>query len=355
MATGTISTTTTIAPPINFQLVEEFLARADQMCVYPSVCNPGEWEKHGGSNFTIKWLRYDQVTPTTTALAELTGGIAFVPRASNTPAVTAVTATLAKYGDYFLLNEEIDFTNPSGQSIQFMGVLGEQAGRSLNRLARDEMEDNFTQRRVGNVSADNLIVSAMTRNSITGTVAVLDTNSARRWYSMTTGSQNIGTSPIFNAYRGICHTYVRYDIERLTGFKGVETYAGQVNVLPNEFGYVDGVRWQSTEEASQGANTGGAAGSLISTGGTSADLFDSILLGQMAVGSVGLEARHPEESYPASAPPATVELIRKPPGSSGILDPFNELGTMAWKLWAVFKTVNANWGRRVTSGATSYN
>lgn len=354
MATGTISSTSTIAPPINFELMEEFLARADQMCVYPSVCNPGEYMSNGGSNFTMKWLRYEQVTPTTTALSELTGSIAFVPRTSNTPTIANVTATLAKYGDYFLLNEEIDITNPSRQSIEFVGVLGEQAGRSLNRLARDEMEDNFTQRRVGGAGSDAAITSPMTRDAITGTVAVLDTNSARRFTGMTTGSQNVGTTPIFNSYRGICHTYVRYNIERLTGFKGVESYAGQIDIMPNEFGYVDGVRWQSTEEASQGANTGGAVAGTISTGSTNADLFDSIITGQYAIGSASLDARHPDKSYKASDPPATVEIIRKPRGSSGILDPFNELETIAWKLWAVFKTTNSSWGRRVTSAASSF-
>ena len=352
MATGTPTTTSTIAPPINYELMGVFLARADQMCVYPSVCNPGEYYKNGGSNFTVKWVRYEQQTPTTSALAELTSTIGFPTRNSSTPTISSVTATVAKYGDYFILNEEVDFTNPSKQAAELMSVLGEQAGRSLNRLARDEMEDNSTQRRVGGVAGDSAIVSQMTRSAIRGTVSALQQNSARRFTPMTMGSDAVGSAPIRDAYRGICHTYVEGDISLLSGFVAVQAYAGQTEILPNEFGYVDGVRWQTTEEASQGADTGGAKGNLISTSGTNADLFDSIVVGQYAIGSVALDANHPDSPYYASEQPATIEMIHKPRGSSGVADPFNELESMAWKLWAVFKTTNAGWSRRITSGAT---
>ena len=348
-----ITTTSTISAPINYALMGAFLARANQACVYPAITQAGRLSSHSGS-FTVKWRRYEQETPTTSALSQLTGNVAFPTRTSSAPSITDVTAAVSKYGDYYLLNEEVDIVNPQGQDLELAEVLGQQAGRSLNRLARDEVEDNATQRLVGGVAGAGSIVSAITRNAVDGTVKVLHQNSAMKYFSRTNGSQNTGTSPIQEAFMAICHVDVRPDVERLTGFHGVETYSGQTETMAGEFGYCGLTRFLATEEASSTADSGGANAALVSTTGTNIDLYETIFAGRNAVGSVGLDENHPDAPYYADDKQPTIEVIVHNKGSAGVADALNELASIGWKFWAKFKITNGNWVRRLTTGATAY-
>lgn len=348
-----ITSTSDLGAPVNFVLFQTFLRRANQALIYLAATQPGHINRGDGS-LSVKWRRYDQEAPSTTTLSEKTGNVSFPVRTANTPDMTNVTATIAKYGAFFLLNEEVDVVNPRGYDDELMGVLGEMAGRSLNRLARDEMEDNATQLRVGGVSADSSIVQPLTLNALKGGVKVLAKNSALTFTPMATGDSNYATSPIRRGYFLFSHTDVAADIEAMAGFKGIETYAGQTRVYPGEIGYVNRTRVFETEEASIGTNTGGAAATngLITTGGTSADLYETLIVGMNAVGSVGLDGNHPDSaSYAADRHP-TIEMIVHGRGSSGVADPLNDLNSMGYKFWAKFKITNSTWIRRVTSGAT---
>jgi hypothetical protein len=55
--------------------------------------------------------------------------------------------------------------------------------------------------------------------------------------------------------------------------------------------------------------------------------------------------------YDPMKPPA-VELIVHQPGTSGIFDMYNEMGSLAWKTWFAAKTLNADWGVKVRTGAS---
>lgn len=58
------------------------------------------------------------------------------------------------------------------------------------------------------------------------------------------------------------------------------------------------------------------------------------------------------EMYNPAKPPA-VELIYHAPGSSGVFDPYNEFGTLAWKTWFAGKVLNSNWIYQLRTGASS--
>lgn len=350
---ATITTTTTIAAPVNVQLIARLLVRAKQRLTYGMGTNPSTIVRHGGS-FTAKWRRYEHLAPSTTALSEQTGTLTLPFRNSAAPSVTDVTKAVSKYGQYFLLNEEVDLVNVSQQSNELVDVLGASAGRSINQIQRNEMEDNATQVRAGGATADTAIVSKITAKNLRSVVGTLQKNTAEKFRPMTLGSTNVNTSPVRKAFWGICHVDVEMDIRDMAGFIPVESYAGQTEIAEEEFGTVGGVRWICTEEASTSANGGGAVGStgLISTGGSNIDLYDSVIYGMNAVGSLGLDTSIIDEQFVAGETPSPIELIVKPAGSAGAGDPFNEISTAAYKFWMASKILNGNWIRRLTSGAT---
>lgn len=364
MATTISATDVELQKPLNAVLEQTFLRNAKARCPYFAGTVPGSIQRQGGSA-TIKWRRINTtadpggtgIGPSTTALAELTGTASFMMgRDSATAAFTDVTATVAKYGQFYILNEEVDlFTGWSTQDDKLMETLGIVAGRSLNRLQRDIVEDNATAVFAGGVASDGAVVTSVATSDLDGVILTLNTNSALTFTPMTTGSQNIGTTPILPAYWGICHPHVAADISKLTGFTSIEKYAGQVATAPFEFGTYSlagqALRFLQTEDASINAGLGGTTGSTGLRGATNIDIYTISIYGMDAIGSVGLANQHTINPFMAGDDLPTIEFIVKERGSSGVADPFNEIMTMAYKFWHTGAVLNANWARSLQVGS----
>lgn len=350
------ATDTELQKPVNVVFQQTFLRRAQQMAPYFMGTQPGVLNKQAGTS-TIKWRRIEQETPSTTALAELTGNAAYMQgRSADTPTFTDVTATVSKYGQFYIVNEEVDLYNPNGTTAELVAVLGESAGRSLNQLMRDIMEDSSTQRYAANAANDGATDDQVAIGDLNRVINELSVNSARVFTPMTTGSQNIATAPILPSYWAICHPDVAHDVAGLTGFKSVEQYAGQTATAMGEFGYYAragrGLRFVMSEDASVDAAAGGTGGTDVNDDGTNADLYTISIYGMDAFGSVGLGERHTDGAYRAGDNTGGWEIINKPLGSGGTSDPFDEIATIAWKAFYAGAVLNANWSRGLRCAAT---
>lgn len=354
----TITDTPILQKPVNAVFNQIFLRRAQQNCPYFTGTMPGSLITQGGSD-VIKWRRIEQETPTVSALTELTTTSSWMQgRTADTPTITDVTATMAKYGQFYIVNEEVDLYNPSKTGAELVAVLGESAGRSLNQLMRDVEEENSTQRFAGNVASDGAVNAAVVVGDLNYAINELTRNSARTFAPMTTGSENIGTAPILPSYWAICHPDVAYDVAGLTGFKSVESYAGQTAVVQGEFGYYSragrGVRFVMSEDASVDAGAGAplSGADLRATSGNG-DLYTIVIYGQDAFGSVGLGERHTDGVYRAGDNTGGWEMIYHDKGSAGAGDPFNEIRTLSWKSFFAGSVLNSNWSRAIRVGATN--
>ena len=124
------------------------MRQAHPCCVYfAGSMESSILHAHSGT-FSVKWRRYDALTPTTSALSEITGTPTHPLRAGAALAVSDVTATVEKYGAHVSFSEEADLLNSEGEmgrkTFGLVSTLGIQAGRSLNRLQRNIIEDNAT-------------------------------------------------------------------------------------------------------------------------------------------------------------------------------------------------------------------
>lgn len=357
MALTAVDTGTYSPHPINAIFQQQFLRRAQQTCPYLTGSQPGQLAQNGGTA-SVKWRRFEQETPTTTALTEITTAAFMGNRSSDTPTNTDVLATVAKYGQFYILTEEVDLLSVNGTAMEFMDILGESAGRSINMLMRNEMEDNATQQYAANVASTGAVHAILSTGDLNYTINVLTRNSARVFGPMSNGSTNIGTVPILPSYWAIVHPDVAHDIAGFTGFQSVEKYAGQVALVEGEFGFYGragrGVRFVMSEDSSVDANAGAAlsGADLRSTGGSTTDVYTVCIYGQNAFGSVGLGKKHTDGAYRAGDNTGGWEIISKPRGSAGSADPFNEMATIAWKAWFVGKTLNTNWSRAIRVAAT---
>src|SRR5262245_4873965 len=347
MAQTITATDAELQKPVNAIFNQQFLRRAQQNCPYFMGTMPGSLITQGGTN-VIKWRRIDQETPSTTALSELTTTASYMQaRDADTPAFTDVTATVAKYGQFYIVNEEVDLYNPNGTAGELVDVLGESAGRSLNQLRRDIMEDNSTFHYAGNVASAAAVNLKVSAGDLDFAINVLTRNSARVFAPMTNGSTNIGTAPILPGYWAICHPDVAYDVSTLTGFKSVETYAGQTAIVQGEFGCYAragrSCRFVMSEDASINANAGATTGTDLRGTAGDTDNYTIVLYGQDAYGSVGLGKKHTDGVYRAGDNTGGWEMISKGLGSGGTSDPFNEIRTLAWKAFFAGAVLNSSW------------
>lgn len=276
-------------------------------------------------------------------------------RSSATPTFTDVTATVSKYGQFYIVTEEVDLYNPSGSTDELMGTLGESAGRSLNILMANISVSNLTQVLANNVGSLGLVVSSIGSGDLNYVVNKLTNNSARVFSGITPGSTNIGTVPILDSYWGITHPDVAYDISQITGFVSVSQYSQQVQIMAGEFGYYPmagrGVRFVLSEDAPTSTGAGATAATKHQTT-NKADAYNTIIYGQDALGSVGLGMRHTDGIYRAGDNTGGWEIISHGRGTAGSLDPLNEIATLAYKFFFAGAVLNSNWGYDVRSAAT---
>jgi N4-gp56 family major capsid protein len=203
--------------------------------------------------------------------------------------------------------------------------------------------------------AGSYVSSAITLTDIKYAVNTLNNNAGRTFTPIGMGSTNIGTQPIRSSFYGICHVDVEEDIRSLTGFIPVEQYAGYTETMPFEFGAVGGVRWASTQVSTISSGAGKASSVGLRGASTKAhDVYDTFVYGQEAVGTVGLGNMHATNSYEMYNPktPPAVEIIYKPLGSAGALDPYNEAASLSWKAFHVGTILNQGWIAKIRSGAT---
>lgn len=353
-----IMTTTELAGPVNVVFQRTLLDNAKAVCPYFVGSDPAEIAEHEGS-FTAKWRRIENLTPTTTPLSELTGTLSLPTRTGTAAASNDLTATVQKYGVVIYLTEEADLINFTGQTEKLMEVLGINAGQSLNRLQRNELEDNSTIEYGGSATTATGITAKIVANDVKKVVNLLQRANAMKFTPMSVGSVNTNTSPQRAAFWGICHSDVEEDIRGFTGFVPVEQYASQVTTEIGEIGSFGGVRFISTSEASIDVGAGGvAAAGVRSATGADADLYPTVIMGRSHHGSVGLGTKHIKEIYMAGDALPAVQLIQHQAGSAGTGDPFNEVRSMAWKSWHAAKVLTnsttpttGEWGYSLITGA----
>lgn len=360
MALDVSNLTSTIQGPVNYVFMRGLLGAARKRLPFYNGTTPAVLEKKGGS-MSVKWRRIENLAAVTTALSELTenGPVAFgAGRNSVKPTVTDLTVATAKYGNFIILTEEVDLFNINPVTMALMDTLGANAGESLNILQRDVMKAGTNIVYRGQAANKSAVAGAVTLNDIKAAVSALQRNSAQKFDGDAFGSQNYNSQPIRSSFFGICHTDVEEDVRLLSGFVGVEQYGGYTETYPYEFGAVGGVRWCSTEIApiETATSTTSASSNFRGSSTGFADVYWSFVYGKDAVGTVGLGEQHAKEIYTMYNPtrPPTVELIKKDIGSSGVGDPFNEYGSIAWKAWHAGKILNPNWIVSVVSLATKY-
>jgi N4-gp56 family major capsid protein len=143
------------------------------------------------------------------------------------------------------------------------------------------------------------------------------------------------------------HTDLNQDVYDLPKFKDAVDYAAHGNVLPNEIGAVEFMRFIASPDLPSVTDAGAAIGSLglQSNLGTYIDVYQVLVAGSDAWGSITMK----NAGGLASSNDVSVLL----PGDKDKNDPAGQRGYVTAKNWFNSIVVNSDWVAVVNVGTTA--
>lgn len=302
-----------ISPRTAAYAAKEFLARALPYLVLEKF---GQ-SKPLPSNSTkvIVFRRYNALDNTPQVLVE---GV--------TPTGKALTkldvpCTLEQLGDRVVITDVIMDTHEDPVFREAQQILGEQAAQmvEIQRFGVVKAGTNVYYANGVLRTSVNTPISLGLQRKIT---RFLKKMMAKKITTIVKSTPNYGTQNVAPSFIALCHSDCESDIRNMPGFVPVESYGGGLTPYESEIGKVEDVRYVYSTIFTPWADGGGAyAGSgtdMISTTGTSADVYPILYLGRDAYGIV-----------PLKGPNAIVPMVVNPKPSDS--DPLAQRGHVSWK------------------------
>lgn len=319
-----MTTRTQIPAEVNNFYSRTLLMRAVPLFLHTRFGQVRDIPQNAGSS-TIKFRRYGNLSAATTALTE---GVTPV---GSQMSVTDITATVAQYGDFVTFTDVVSYESQDPVLTEFAEILGDQAGDTLDRIARDVLAAGTTVTYVGQSSRGAITTSNLiTATEVRKMVRTLKNNKARRITRMVAATTGVATEPVSAAYIGLVSPNTTYDLQDETGWVPVEKYSSTMTVLEGEVGKLGDVRFVETPNAKV----------FSGAGASSIDVHATIIMGAEAYGISRISG-------------ASLKNIVKPLGSGGTEDPLEQRGTTGWKATFVAKILNDDFMGRIEH-AVSY-
>lgn len=247
------------------------------------------------------------------AMTPLTEGVTPDGKSLN---VTAITATVAQYGDYITQSDVLELTTIDNTIVEATKLLGRQAGLTLDTVTRNVLQSGTNVTYCPKVAEDGTETAVTSRanldNTCQLTVKVIQQVVAKL------RAQNAPT--INGKYVAIIHPYVAYDLMRDPEWIEAHKYAKPENLYEGEIGEISGVRFVETTEAK------------IYDGG----VFGSLFMGANAYGVTEITG-------------GGLQTIVKQKGSAGTADPLDQRSSVGWKAIKTAELLIPNYLVRVES------
>lgn len=276
----------------------------------------------GNNSKTIVFRRYNALPTTPTTLVE------GVTPSSRTLAVTDVTATLAQYGDTTTITDVILDTHEDPVLNEAVTLLGEQAAQMIEKMRYGILKAG-TSVLYANGASRSAVNTPISRELQRRAVRSLKRQNARFITSVIRSTPSFGTENVAPGYVALIHPDLESDVRDLPGFVPAEKY-GSMTPWENELGKCEDVRYVSSTIFEPWVNAGGAAGTMLSTGGTAADVYPILYLARDAYGIVALKGAY-----------AITPMVVNPKPSDS--DPLAQRGHVSWKAMQTAVILNDAW------------
>ncbi len=228
------------------------------------------------------------------ATTPLTEGVLFTSLKDLT--VTAITATVAQYGDAVGFSDLISTTTIDPILTETAEILGEQAGETIDEVVREVLAAGTTNVYVGTRTSRVTIAATdiITPADVQRIALQMELNRARK---------------IDGYWQAITHPRVIFDLMRNQEWRDSQNYNQTGAQFTGEVGVLYGVKFWTTDKAKVFTDLG--------VGGT-VDVYTVLVFGQEAFGVVDLAGQN-------------LQTVFQPLGSAGTADPLKVNQTLGWK------------------------
>lgn len=280
----------------------------------------------------IKFRRFTALPTTPTALSE------GVTPAGQVLSVQDITSTLMQYGDRATITDVIIDTHEDPVLNEAVDLLGEQSAQMIEKMRFGVLKAG-TSVSYANGAARNAVNTPLTLAAQQRAVRTLKRQNARPITSIVASSARYETANVAPGYVGLIHPDLEGDVRAMNGFVPAERY-GTMTPWENELGKVNDVRYLTSTIFEPWIDAGGAKGTMLSTSGTSADVYPVLYLARDAFGIVALKGQY-----------AITPMITNPKPSDS--DPLAQRGHAAWKTMQACVILNDLFMTRIEVAATA--
>lgn len=282
-------------------------------------------------------IKFRRPIPFAAATTPLSEGVTPASRAFS---YEDVSVSLAQYGEVAEITDIIEDTHEDPVLRDLTMMLGENIGRTkeaLNYATLRAGTNVFYANGASRVAVNTVITLAKQRAVLRG----LKAQKAMKITNVLDGSPNYSTKPVEAAYIAVGHTDLENDIRGLAGFTPVAEYGRRQTICDQEIGSVEDVRYVLSPDLNPFLDAGGAKGSMVSTTGTSADVYPVLFFGREAWGVVPLRGQGSVEPTVISA------------GTKDKSDPLGQRGVAGWKTYHASLILNQLWMARLEVATTA--
>jgi len=282
--------------------VREFIEIAQPELVYEMFGTPKNIPNN--SSNTIKFNKVSELA--TLEDSPLTEGVTPTEQQFT---LTRIETSIDQYGGFATTTDRLTEESINGLTSEFTTRIGEQAGKTMNKVERDDLLGGTNVRRTGGVADIDLITaSGVGTADLDYIFLAFKQEHVKPFRPMTSGSPNTGTQPMRETYPVTVPVEAAPLLKAMTGFVATPDYASQRPTWMNEYGSYEQFSFILDTEAN--IETNGA--------GTPQLIAQSLVFGKDAYHYTTIGAKD-------------VELIIKELGSAGTADPLNQRATIGWK------------------------
>lgn len=253
-----------------------------------------------------------------------------------------VSVSLKQYGQIVEITDVIQDTHEDPVLNDAAQQAGENIGRTIEALTYGVLKAG-TNVYYTNGSARGDVNTPVSLSKIRAVIRGLRAQKAMMITQVLKGSTDYATRAVEAAYVAVTHTDVESDIRNLPGFLPTAQYGSRSVVSEHELGSVESTRFLISPDLAPWADAGGTAGSMVSTTGTSADVYPILFFGKEAYGIVPLRGQ------------GAVEPSIIPPGQKSKSDPLGQRGVVGWKTYFAALILNQSWMARLETAVTELN
>jgi N4-gp56 family major capsid protein len=263
---------------------------------------------------TIKFYRYGNLTAATTPLVE------GVTPTGKQLSRTTITGTVQQYGDFVTLTDRLQYETQDPILTETADILGDQMTDTFDQITRDVLVAGTSVFYANGVVGRSSVAANVSATDYKKIERALRKNNAKKITRMITATDGVGTTPIKAAFIALISPDTYFDLQSLSAFKPVESYAStQTLVDENEVGSMGHIRFVETTNAKV----------FTAAGSGSVDVHADVILAQNAYGITRISGK-------------STSIITKPLGSAGTADPLEQRATMGWKSYFLAMILNQN-------------